>query len=156
MITYKDKKTFTAQELSELFSSVGWLSANYPQELVRAMQGSSTVFSAWDDEQLVGLINVLDDGVLSAYIHYLLVSPKWQGQGTGSALVQLTREKYKEFLYLTVVPEEQKNIAFYEKCGFTIVTGATPMFIFNHDLSAKQGVTYRMGRLHFPVPIPNF
>ena len=72
----------------------------------------------------------------TAYIHYLLVSPKWQGQGTGNALVQLTREKYKEFLYLTVVPEEQKNIAFYEKCGFTIVAGATPMFIFNPDLSS--------------------
>ena len=138
MIVYKNTKTFAAQQLAELFSSVGWLSASYPQQLAQALQGSATVFSAWDGERLVGLINALDDGILSAYIHYLLVSPEYQGRGIGRALVQQIREKYKGFLYLTVVPEERKNVAFYEKLGFAVEPDATPMFIFNPDLDAAR------------------
>lgn len=33
MLTYSDTKTFTAEELGGLFSSVGWESAKYPDAL---------------------------------------------------------------------------------------------------------------------------
>ena len=122
---------FTAQELETLFRSVDWLSGDYPQELAQAMCGSGTVFSAWNGELLVVLINVLDDGALSAYIHYMLVAPEYQGRGIGSELLRRVREKYRSYLYLTVVPEERKNVAFYEKHGFSVEMGATPMVIFN-------------------------
>ena len=68
-----------AEDLLVFFDSVGWLSAKYSQRLVNALAGSSTVFSAWDGDRLVGLANALDDGKLTAYIHYLLVDPEYQG-----------------------------------------------------------------------------
>ena len=138
MLEYRDGKIFTEQELAALFNSVGWVSGKYPQQLVKAMQGSATVFSAWDGEKLVGLINVLDDGAMAAYIHCLLVQPEYHGQGVGSTLVQMVREKYKNYLYLALVAEERKNIPFYEKLGFTAETRSTPMMIMNREFGAAD------------------
>ena len=43
-ITYGESKNYNGDELKELFSSVGWSSAEYPEELVRAMRGYDAVF----------------------------------------------------------------------------------------------------------------
>lgn len=80
-LTYTDVKKYTARDLQELFRSVGWLSANYPERLKKALDNSETVFTAWDDEKLVGLVNAIDDSELTAYVHYLCVNPIFQGQG---------------------------------------------------------------------------
>ena len=39
--------------------------------------GSSTVFSAWDGDRLVGLVRVIDDTEMVAYMHYVLVDPEY-------------------------------------------------------------------------------
>jgi hypothetical protein len=57
-IQYKTTKEFSENELKDLFLSVNWSSGNYPEKLVIAMENSSSVFTAWDGEKLVGLINV--------------------------------------------------------------------------------------------------
>jgi len=64
------------------------------------MRNSGSVFTAWDGNKLIGLINVLDDGVMTAYIHYLLVDPDYQNRGIGRRLVQLVLEEYRDFLQL--------------------------------------------------------
>lgn len=61
-IKYKKTKVFTVEELQGLFLSVEWESGNYSEKLVRAMQNSSHVISAWDGDKLVGLVRTLDDG----------------------------------------------------------------------------------------------
>lgn len=60
VITYTDEKKFTKEQTQRLFLSVGWVSGQYPERLHKALMGSSTVFSAWDGERLVGLVRVLD------------------------------------------------------------------------------------------------
>ena len=86
-ITYTDKKEFSTSDLQQLFQSVNWMSANYPERLKKALDNCETVFTAWDNEQLVGLVNAIDDGELTAYVHYLCVNPVYQGQGIGSLLL---------------------------------------------------------------------
>ena len=115
MITYTDEKKFTQQSIQDLFLSVGWLSGKYPSRLYKALQNSSTVLTAWDDSQLVGLVRILDDTEMMAYMHYVLVHPDYQGQGIAGTLVEMVKEKYKDYLYIEVMPEERKNAAFYEK-----------------------------------------
>jgi ribosomal protein S18 acetylase RimI-like enzyme len=127
-ILYKDHKTFQKQDLEELFLSVQWSSGHYADKLVVAMQNSSTVFSAWDGNKLAGLINVLDDGIMTAYVHYLLVNPDYQKQGIGKNLVQLVNEKYKDYLRILLIAYEGET-AFYESCGFQIGEQKVPMFI---------------------------
>jgi uncharacterized membrane protein len=40
----------------------------------------------------------MDDGVMNAYVHYLLVRPEYQGIKIGRELVGRVKEKYKDFL----------------------------------------------------------
>ncbi|MDO5378834.1 MAG: GNAT family N-acetyltransferase [Clostridia bacterium] len=118
MITYTDEKKFTQQSVQDLFLSVGWISGKYPSRLYKALLNSSTVLTAWNGNQLVGLVRLLDDGEMLAYMHYVLVRPDYQGQGIAGTLVEMAKEKYKDYLYIEIMPEESKNAAFYEKHGF--------------------------------------
>ncbi len=127
-IQYKTTKNFSENELKELFLSVNWSSGNYPEKLVIAMENSSSVFSAWDGEKLVGLINILDDGIMTAYAHYLLITPEYQHIGIGENLVKLVAEKYKDYLRIILIAYD-KEIGFYEHCGFTVGEEKVPMFI---------------------------
>ena len=72
----------------------------------------------WDDARLVGLIRVLDDSEMLAQIHYVLVHPEYQGQGIAGRMVEYIKEKYKNFMYLELMPEDKNNVPFYEKHGF--------------------------------------
>ena len=128
MIEYKDTHEFTQEALQDLFLSVDWSSGHFPEKLQRAMKGFSSVDSAWDGDTLVGLICALDDGVMTAYIHYLLVRPEYQGAGIGKALVERMKARYRDYLRIVLVAYDEE-IGFYESCGFEKAAHASPMFI---------------------------
>lgn len=102
-IKYKKIKNFQEKELQDLFLSVKWDSGNYTDKLKKAIENSHTVYSAWDDEKLAGLINSLSDGVMTVYFHYLLVRPEYQGRGIGKELVKLMLEEYKDIARKAVI-----------------------------------------------------
>ena len=131
MIKYTEEKTFTQDQLQELFKSVGWISAEYPQRLHKALMNSQTVLTAWDGERLVGLARVLDDSELVAFVHYVLVHPEYQGQKIAGNMVEYIRDKYKNYLYIEGMQEDSKNVAFYERHGFHVMEGGTPIQICN-------------------------
>lgn len=131
MITYTDEKKFTQQSVQDFFLSVGWVSGKYPTRLYKALLNSSTVLTAWDDNQLVGLVRLLDDNEMLAYMHYVLVRPDYQGQGIAGTLVEMAKEKYKNYLYIEIMPEESKNAAFYEKHGFQRMSDGVAMQLCN-------------------------
>ena len=126
-IIYTEEKRFSEKEVQELFLAVHWISGQYPKRLYKALLNSSTVLTAWDGNRLAGLIRVLDDSEMVAYMHYVLVHPDYQGQGIAGQLVERIKEKYKDYLYLELMPEERKNAGFYEKHGFQIMGNAVPM-----------------------------
>lgn len=127
-ITYKDTHDFSEQDLKDLFLSVEWSSGHFPDKLVVAMKNFKTVISAWDGEKLVGMICAMDDGIMNAYVHYLLVRPEYQGQSIGKELVERVKEIYKDYLRVVVVAYNEE-LAFYEHCGFKKVDDASAMFI---------------------------
>lgn len=127
-ITYRDTKQFTQEDLRDLFLSVEWSSGHYPDKLVAAMKNYETVYTAWEGDRLIGLISAMDDGVMTAYIHYLLVRPEHQGRGIGRELVRLATEHYKDYLRVLLVAYGSE-IDFYERCGFTTGKDKTAMFI---------------------------
>ena len=129
MIEYKQIKDFDSDQLQELFLSVEWFSGNFPEKLQTALHNSSKVISAWDGNKLVGLIRGLDDGIWQATIDCLLVNPAYQGRGIASTLLKYLLNEYSDFLYIDVVPDEKKNVSFYEKHGFEIMEEGTPLQI---------------------------
>lgn len=136
MLTYSDTKNFTAEELGALFSSVKWESSKYPARLARAMKGFAAVFSAWEEGTLVGLLAAMDDGEMTAYIHYLLVSPAFQGRGIGRQLLQMALGHYRGYTRV-VLHAEGSASAFYRAQGFCAMN-AECMGIVPPD-GGKQG-----------------
>ena len=128
MIDYQYTHIFTEKELERLFLSVGWSSGHFPEKLAAAMQNFSTVFSAWDGDRLVGMVCAMDDGVMNAYVHYLLVDPAYHGQTIGRTLVDKIKTRYKDFLRIAVIAYDDE-LPFYERCGFVKSENASPMFI---------------------------
>ena len=127
-IEYKDIHHFECRELERLFLSVEWSSGRFPEKVVVAMKNFSTVFSAWDGDKLVGLVCGMDDGIMNAYVHYLLVDPDYQGKTIGRTLVNMVKEKYKEYMRIVVVAYDEE-LQFYQACGFEKSKNASPMFI---------------------------
>jgi len=127
-IDYRDTHDFTAEELEALFLSVEWSSGHYPEKLVIAMKGFKTVFSAWAGDKLVGMICAMDDGIMNAYVHYLLVDPEYQGNTIGRTLISLVKDRYKDYLRIALIAYNEE-LHFYEQCGFTKNDKASPMFI---------------------------
>ena len=130
-IRYTEEKCFTPEQVQALFRSVGWVSGEYPSRLHKALMHSSTVLTAWDGERLVGLARVLDDSEMVAYMHYVLVHPDYHGQGIAGAMIEQVKAKYRDFLYLEIMPEERKNAAFYQRFGFRVMADGVPMQLCN-------------------------
>ena len=128
MITYRDVHEFDQQQLQDLFLSVEWSSGHFPEKLVVAMRHFETVFTAWDDDKLVGLICAMDDHVMTAYVHYLLVRPEYQHQAIGRRLVEMVKESYADYLRIVLVAYNEE-LDFYQSCGFKKADDASAMFI---------------------------
>lgn len=127
-ITYKTTHDFKKEDLQELFLSVEWSSGHYPEKLVIAMKNYETVITAWEGDKPVGLICAMDDGVMTAYIHYLLVRPEYQNAGIGKELVERIKDVYKDYLRIVLVAYND-GVEFYERCGFKRSADSSPMFI---------------------------
>lgn len=117
-IEYKSVKEFAPKDLEDLFLSVGWESGKYPEKLAKGMKNSSHVISAWDGNKLVGLVRGLDDGETVAFIHYLLVNPKYQGMHIGDELMKHIMKCFHDLLYVKIMPSDPKTKAFYKRFGF--------------------------------------
>ena len=127
-IDYSEQHEFEKGELERLFLSVNWSSGHFPDKRVIAMRNYKAVYSAWDGDKLVGLIAAMDDGIMNAYVHYLLVDPEYHREGIGKELVGMVKEYYKDYMRICVIAYDTA-IKFYEHCGFEISEGASPMCI---------------------------
>ena len=134
-ITYTSRRFFALEDVHRLFSSVGWVSSTYPHRLYEALTGSSLVLTAWSGDRLVGLVRALDDGSMTAYVHYVLVDPQFQGHGIAGHLIEMAKDHYRDYFYIEVMPEERKNASFYEKHGFTLMRDGVAMQIVNADFT---------------------
>ena len=129
MINYTDKKRLPAEQLEKLFLSIGWESGREPETLSKALENYGTVYTAWEGSELVGLIAAMDDGYLTAYVHYLLVRADHQNDGIGGELLERLKVRYAAFRKVVLVGEHPA-MRFYERHGFEEVTEASPMYFF--------------------------
>lgn len=117
VLSYSDTKEFSPAAVEELFLSVQWESGRHPERLAEALRHYGTVFSAWDGGRLAGLIAAMDDGTMTAYVHYLLVHPLYQKCGVGSRLLELCKRRYAGYLNV-VLTSYREGAPFYERNGF--------------------------------------
>lgn len=127
-IVYMDIHEFTIDELQDLFLSVEWSSDHFPEKLQTAMKNFETVISASDGEKPVDMICAMDDGIMTAYIHYLQVRPEYHDRSIAKELVAGVKKIYKNYMRITVVGCDDE-VGFYESCGFEKAEDASPLFI---------------------------
>lgn len=135
MIRYTDSvDNITADELEGFF--VGWPNRPSTNTHLQLLRQSYKIVLAIDDESsaVVGFINAISDGVLSAYIPLLEVLPAWQGHGIGA---ELTRRLLAEldWLYMVDLICDTDLVGFYERFKMQKGTG---MIIRNFDHQAGK------------------
>lgn len=120
MIQFRRGNTAMVSELKQLYDSVEWYAyTQNPQNLYVAVQNSLSVFQAWEKDKLVGQIRAVGDGISILYIQDILISPDYQNQGIGTALIKRMLGAYPNVRQRVLLTEEGPDVRhFYEKCGF--------------------------------------
>jgi len=110
---------------------VGWPNPPSRETHLRILRNSSFVILAIDDQTnaVVGFINAVSDGIISAYIPLLEVHRDHQGQGIGTELVKRMLERC-ERLYMVDTTCDANTQPFYARCGLKPSTG---MMIRSYD-----------------------
>lgn len=127
-ISYKSVRDIDQEQLKALFLALEWSSGHYPDKLCAAMKNYKTVYTAWDGDRLVGLLSAMDDGVMTAYIHYFLVHPNYHRLGIGKQLMEMAKQHYQDYLRIVLIAYDTA-VPFYQACGFEKGRGESPMFI---------------------------
>lgn len=65
----------------------GWPRRPDDTQFAAVLKGSHAIVLAVHDGEVIGFINAISDGVLTAFIPWLEVQPQWRGQGIGAELV---------------------------------------------------------------------
>ncbi|MCB9914031.1 MAG: GNAT family N-acetyltransferase [Planctomycetes bacterium] len=96
----------------------GWPDPPSPVTHLALLRGSAHVVLAVDEAsgRVVGFVNALSDGVLSAYVPLLEVLPEWRGRGIGRALVERILAACED-LYMTDLSCDPGLVPFYEALG---------------------------------------
>ena len=83
-----------------------------------AIHNSLKVWTAWDEDKLVGLGRVVGDDYTIIYIQDILILEDYQNKGIGSKLLKIILEQYKSIRQVVLMTDNtEKTIKFYEKNG---------------------------------------
>ena len=130
MINYTDSpEGIGPDDLKGFF--VGWPNPPSPDKHLEILIKSNAIVLAIDETtgQVVGFINAISDGVLSAYIPLLEVLPEYQKQGIGTELVRRMLSKLSG-LYMVDLLCDKELQPYYERFGMKPITA---MMIRNFD-----------------------
>ena len=94
----------------------GWPSPPSKAVHRKILENSYLSIVAIEGNRIVGFVNIVSDGVLSAYIPLLEVVKDYQGQGIGKRLVEEALAATKD-LYMIDVACDDDVVPFYEKFG---------------------------------------
>jgi len=125
MIKYTTDMTRITCDMLDGGFFVGWPNPPSAQAHLRILNGAYIAWVAIDthSNKVVGFINAVSDGVLSAYIPLLEVLPEYQKQGIGKALVSRMLESLKN-LYMVDLLCDKDMQDYYAKFGMHKATGS--------------------------------
>ena len=132
--SFSTKKEIDPKKLNELFNSIGWKHRT-PAVWRRCLKSSSFVISAWEDESLVGLGRILEDGVMCMF-YDLGVLPKYQNKGVGTKLMETLINRVKDKKYTSIgLFTWDKNPPlkkYYKRFGFEEVNTGMELVKYMH------------------------
>lgn len=130
MIVYQDNlDSINPEMLNDFFER--WKTFPSKEKHFKLLQNSEFKILAIDDDanKVIGFINAITDGVLSAYIPLLEVIPEYKNKGIGTELVNRMLEKLKHYYMIDIMCDESLQ-SFYGKFGLIKSSG---MILRNYD-----------------------
>jgi len=130
MIKYIDNvDNISSDKLQGFF--VGWPNPPSGEKHLELLKKSAYIWVAIDDEtdMVIGFINAISDGVISAYIPLLEVVPEYQKRGIGRKLTEKMVKTLEVFYMVDLLCDENMN-DYYKKFDFFATNG---MIIRNYD-----------------------
>lgn len=123
MMVYKNSLDGITEDMLKGFF-VDWPNPPSPQTHFKLLKNSSKVILAVDDHQnqVIGFITAISDGVLSAYIPLLEVLPEYQNQGIGKELVNRMIQEL-EHIYMIDLCCDDDLVPYYEQVGMSKTNG---------------------------------
>ena len=124
-----DLEGIKAEHLVGFF--VGWPDPPTPQRHLEILAASHGIEIAVDEStgHVVGFINAISDGLLTAYIPLLEVLPEYQGRGIARVLIDQLLARYRD-LYMIDLCCDEEVVPIYEPRGFKRSIG---MVLRNYD-----------------------
>ena len=112
---------YREEEILRLYTEVGWTA--YTKDMSALEQGykhSLLVLSAYENEELLGIVRAVGDGHTIVFVQDILVFPEKQRQGVGTALLKAILDRYPDVRQIELVTDNTpKTVAFYKSLGFS-------------------------------------
>lgn len=114
--------TLTPELFLNLYTSVGW-EAPVIQQVQKALENTMATFTAYENNNAVGMVRLIGDGGMSFYIKDFVVIPSFQSQGVGAILIESIEKYIKEKIDLNWAVSLElistiEAVGFYKKQGF--------------------------------------
>ena len=125
----KSKRNIPVEQVLELYEANNWSAAKKPSKLYNGLLNSHQLFTAWDNDKLIGLGNAISDGYLLVYFPHLLVLPEYKNKGVGKAIMHEMKQQYETF-HMQMLTADVDAIPFYEKIGFSKAGTTQAMWMY--------------------------
>ena len=116
----KEYRAYNEADILRLYESVGWTAyTDHPEVLRKGFENSMLILTAYEGDQLLGIIRAVGDGYTVVFIQDILVFPEYQRKGIGSALLKAILDRYSHVRQIELATDNTpKTIAFYKSMGF--------------------------------------
>ncbi|WP_239726541.1 MULTISPECIES: GNAT family N-acetyltransferase [unclassified Mammaliicoccus] len=114
---YSIKRIPNNEDLQKLYLSVGWdVYVKNNEDMTVLLKNTCYFVTVWDNDQLVGLTRIISDDHSIAYVQDILIDPDYQGNGIGSKLLNMIKERFNHVRQVVLMTDtSEKTINFYEK-----------------------------------------
>ncbi|MCJ0950774.1 GNAT family N-acetyltransferase [Mammaliicoccus sciuri] len=114
---YSTKRIPSNEDLQKLYLSVGWdVYVKNNEDMTVLLKNACYFVTVWDNDHLVGLTRVISDDHSIAYVQDILIDPDYQGNGIGSKLLNMIKERFNHVRQVVLMTDtSEKTINFYEK-----------------------------------------
>ena len=117
----KEYRSYKEAEIRRLYTEVGWTA--YTENMSVLEQGyknSLLVLAAYENDELLGIIRIVGDGFTIIFVQDILVFPREQRNGVGTALMKAVLDRYPDVRQIELATDNtSKTVAVYKSLGFT-------------------------------------
>lgn len=106
----KEYKTYNEAEILNLYASVGWTGyTDCPEALRLGFENALLTLAAYEGEELLGIIRTVGDGYTVVFVQDILVFPKYQRKGVGTALLKAILKRYVNVRQIQLTTDNRED-----------------------------------------------